>query len=105
MNKDQWLGTAYSILQQNGFKNINYFASPFDLQAEKDDIIYDVMVEIGENPIIQIAWKKLKELIETCVKYKNHKGLLILFNGDNGGCLFEMLDGRSPPTYYRPWFS
>lgn len=100
--------TAYAILHQMGFERISYFAKPFDLQAEKDGKVYDIMLETGNNGNIEVAWQKLKELISACIKWKNHKALLILMNysGDaSGACVFEMLHGSNERDYYRPWFN
>jgi hypothetical protein len=96
------LELAYTILQQMGYKRISYDAKPFDLQAEKDGTVYDVMLEVGENQSIEVAWQKLTELVSACIRWKDHKALLMLMT-DSGVCLFEMLDGRVPPEYYRPW--
>jgi len=98
MNDKMRLETAYTILQQNGFRRISYYSEPFDLQAEKGNTVYDVMVGDGENNGIEVSWNKLKELVSACVRWKNHKGLLILMT-NAGVCLFEMLDGRAPPEY------
>lgn len=92
------LELAYTVLKQNGFSEISYLPRPFDLQAMKDNLVYDVMIADGENENIEVSWNKLKELISACIRWKNHRGILMLMS-DVGVCLFELLDGRAPPEF------
>ena len=94
MDEKMALEGARSYLKRNGFENIRYYMAhkPCNMDAEKDGIIYDVLV-LHSDSDFQLDWSKLEGLISIPLKVKNHK-VLLFFANNSGQCLFEMQSGR-----------
>jgi hypothetical protein len=85
---------AYYYLQRNGFKNIRYYMAhkPCNMDAEKDGIIYDILV-LSSDENFEVTWDRLEVLLSIPFAVKGHK-VLLMFSNDLGQALFELHSGR-----------
>ncbi len=94
MNEKIAFEGAYSYLQRNGFKNIRYHMAhkPCNMDAEKDGVIYDVIV-LHSDLDFEVTWSNLEGFLEIPFAISGHK-VLLYFSNSFGQALFELQCGR-----------